>query len=461
MQQESPGGGLDAPAPTRALALAACGLAFEALPPDVVVLARHCLLDWLGVTLAGSGEPLARILRSQALEEGGNPQASLLPGGEKLPARLAAMVNGAASHALDYDDVHLGMGGHPTVPVMPAVLALAEAAGAPGQEFVTAFVAGFETECRLGALVIPGHYDAGWHATGTVGTFGAAAACARLLRLDAERFEQALGIAGAQAAGLKAMFGTMCKPLHAGKAAANGLLAASLAARGFTSNPAVVEAPQGFAATQAPGFDPERRPPAGEFHIRSVLFKYHAACFGTHATIEALRRLRQDHRLRPEDVEQVVLRVPPGALAMCNIAEPRTGLEAKFSLRFTAALALAGEGTQEADFSDRAASRPDLVALRDRVAVEVDPAAGPAETEVVLRVSGGATLRQRADMNVPATDLDAQWARLSEKFDGLAGPLLGEPGARRVREAVARVETLESVADLVALCVPPARVAAL
>ena len=172
-----------------------------------------------------------------------------------------------SAHALDYDDVNLAMPGHPSVAILPGLLALAEQRHSSGRDVITAFVAGYETACRIGSALQPGHYNLGFHATGTVGCFGAAAACARLLGLDAEATAQALGIAGTQAAGLKSQFGTMCKPFHAGKASQNGLLAARLAARGFSSRPDLVECEQGFALTHGPDFSPEAAlaAPAGGF----------------------------------------------------------------------------------------------------------------------------------------------------------------------------------------------------
>ncbi|MEP6871362.1 MAG: MmgE/PrpD family protein, partial [Anaerolineaceae bacterium] len=182
---------------TRALGARARAISFDSLPNDVVFLARQCVLDWMGVTLAGADEPLARILREEAIESGGNPQATIIAGGLRTSAQQAALINGAASHALDFDDVQMTMSGHPSVPIIPALLALAEHRGASGADFIAAFVAGFEMECRVGALVMPGHYSTGFHATGTLGTFGAAAACARLMGLNEEQWLNALGIAGA------------------------------------------------------------------------------------------------------------------------------------------------------------------------------------------------------------------------------------------------------------------------
>src|SRR5262249_51517142 len=247
---------------------------YDDLPQDVRALARQCVLDWLAVTLAGSRDELARILVDEAAEQGGKPAATLVGFTLRAPTQQAALVNGTVSHALDYDDVNLTMTGNPTVPLVASLLALGEARGASGRDFIAAFVAGYETICRVGTLVAPGHYGRGFHATATVGSFGAAAACAHLLGLDADKTATALGIAGTQAAGLKWMFGTMCKPLHAGKAAQNGLIGATLAARGFTSRGDVLECAQGFAATQSPDFHPDRAlddPPHG-YHLRDNLF---------------------------------------------------------------------------------------------------------------------------------------------------------------------------------------------
>ena len=226
---------------TRMLAARTSALNYDALPEEVRTLARQCVLDYFGVALAGADDPLVTILLDELAEAGGAAQAGIIGHKARLPALSAALLNGAIGHALDYDDVNLAMPGHPSVAILPGLLALAEARQSSGREVIAAFVAGYETACRIGSALRPGHYNLGFHATGTVGSFGAAAACARLLGFDAEATARALGIAGTQAAGLKAQFGTMCKPFHAGKASQSGLLAARLAARGFSSRPDLVE----------------------------------------------------------------------------------------------------------------------------------------------------------------------------------------------------------------------------
>ncbi len=445
----------DAPSLTATLASLGAACRYADFPPDVVFLAKQCLLDWVGVTIAGSGEPLATILQDEVREQGGNAQSTIIGTTTRVSVQQAALVNGAASHALDYDDVHTAMSGHPSVPVFPGLIALAEHRAASGCDLLTAFVAGFETECRVGLLVNPGHYAAGFHATGTLGTFGSAAACAWLLSLDEEQWRHALGIAAAQAAGLKSMFGTMCKPFHAGKAAANGLLAASLAARGFTSNPEALETEQGFAATQTTTFQPGRflAGPPDTFALRGVLFKYHAACFGTHSSIEGTLRLKEDHHIEPADVSAIRLRVPPAALSMCNIQEPKTALEGKFSLRFTTALALGHGDTSEAAFTDARVADPGLTSIRDRVTVIGDGSvAGGTEVTVALR--DGREFREIVDVNQPATDLERQWQRLVAKFRGLAIPVIGTARCEELIAAVAKVDELTDIRPILRLCTP-------
>src|SRR5262245_27643336 len=348
---------------TQSLAARAQAVRYDQLSPEARQLVRQCVLDYVAVTLAGAAEPLAAMVLAELAEQGGAPHATIFLHGGKLPALSAALVNGTASHALDYDDVNLAMPGHPTVAILPALLALAEETHASGADLIAAFVAGYETQCRIGLLVAPAHYDDGFHATGTIGAFGAAAACAHLMKLDAERTAHALGIAGTQAAGLRSLFGTMCKPFHAGKASHNGALAARLAKRGFMARPDILECDQGFARTHSADFNPERAmaPPPLGLHLRANLFKYHAACYLTHAAIEAARGLKAQHAIAPEQVKSVRIRVDRGCAGVCNIAEPRTGLEAKFSLRFTMALALAGADTSKLSvFSDEVTQNEEM-----------------------------------------------------------------------------------------------------
>ena len=431
------------------------GLRYEDLPESAIELAKHCLLDWLGVTIAGSREPLVSLLLDQAEEEGGNRVCSLVGQSHKCAPGWAALINGAASHALDFDDVVSSMGGHPSVPVFPALLASAEIRPTTGQQFISAFIAGFEAECRVGTLAAPGHYARGFHATGTVGTFGAAAACAHLHQFDSGKWQAAFGLAAAQAAGLKCMFGTMTKPFHAGKAAANGLLAARLAGRGFSANGEALEAEQGFIATQADGLNWEGVQAMGEdLGIAKVMFKYHAACYLTHATIEAVSQLQTEYQVADEDVAEIIVKVPPSHLRVCNIQEPKTGLEAKFSLRFTTALAFCGRRTDDYAFTDLAASDPDLISISNKVRVQpVDFLPNNYSSNVEIVLVNGQKLHSSADVSraTPHHEMPAQWKKLSAKFVGLVEPVLGADATRALIDSVASLETLDDMNSIISL----------
>jgi 2-methylcitrate dehydratase PrpD len=440
---------------TAALAQRNAAWQFATLPGDVRELARQCLLDWLAVAIAGAREPLTRMLAEEAREQGGHRQASVIGHGFATGCRQAALVNGAASHALDFDDVSPSLGGHPSVVLVPPLLALAATGRDGGAAFMTAFVAGYETMCRVGAAVSPGHQAAGFDPTATLGTFGAAAACARLLGLGADDTATALGIAATEAAGLKSMFGTMCKPLDAGRAGADGMLAAQLAARGFTSRGDAIEAAQGFAATHGPDFDPQaalREPDAG-LYLRRNLFRVHAAADGTHAAIEATRRLREQHGFRVDEVRSIVVHASAPCEGVCNIDEPRTGIEARLSLRHVVAMAAAGIDTAAlSSFTDELANDPGLAELRRRVRVELHAeCADPTQAEVVIRTADGAALRQRHDCGAPAVDLAAQRRRLERKFHSLAGPLLPAGNGDELLALVARLEELPDLSPLAGL----------
>jgi len=425
----------------------------DALPSDVREIARQCVLDWIGVALGGSGDHLTRILLDEAVSEGGKPAATVVGHAARVTASQAALINGSASHVLDYDDVNLALNGHPTAAILPALLALAESRRAGGKELIEAFVAGYEIACRTGLLVAPGHYARGYHATCTVGALGAAAACARLLKLHPERAAHAIGIAATQAGGLKSMFGTECKPFHAGMAAHNGLRAARLAAAGMVARPDALECRQGFAATLSPDFNPQAAlaDPA-RFFLRDNLFKYHASCYGTHASIEGLRQLRETNAIKPQDIKGVKLRVEKGSDAVCNIPNPRTALEAKFSLRFMAAAALTGSDTSDlAFFKDATTADAALCALRDKVCVELVSDWPMMAAEVVIETNDGRVHRVTHDAGVPGSDVELQGRRLVAKFERLARPVLGDERCGWLLHLLERVENTP-VADLMAAC---------
>jgi 2-methylcitrate dehydratase PrpD len=392
-------------------------------PPSAREQARLSLLDWSAVAVAGAGEPVSRIVREMLAEEAGTPESTVLGALYKLPARAAALANGTTAHALDYDDTHFGFTGHPSAPVIAAALARAEKSGVGGAALLDAILVGAEATCRIGRWLGKAHYERGFHQTATSGSFGAAAACARLMGLDEERVRHAFGIASTRSSGLKSQFGTMGKPYHAGMAAANGVEAVSLAARGFVSRPDGIECKQGFAGTHdGAGGDPRSilEGLGREFQFERVQYKYHACCHGTHAALEALLAIRRQSDIAPAAVERVVITVHPQWLQVCNIANPASGLEAKFSYRFTAALALAGMDTGAlATFADEICRRVDLIALRDKVSVETDPAMAEMAAAIRLQTAAG-TFTRAFDLESPAPQ--GQRDKLIAKARSLLGP---------------------------------------
>ncbi|MDB5483151.1 MAG: MmgE/PrpD family protein [Caulobacteraceae bacterium] len=440
-----------APSVTAALAAQISGMQLEGMPAAALTVAKQCVMDWIGVALAGRDEPLVRILLEELAPDDAPGGVSIFGHARRARIDDAVLINGAMGHALDFDDVILPMG-HPTAPVAPVALALAEQRGASGAEALAAFIAGVEAECRISRLMGPSHYAKGWHSTATTGTFGAATAAARLLGVSGEALTHAFGIAGTQAAGLKSVFGTMSKPLHAGTAARNGLLAARLAARGFTSDTDILGSKQGFADTQSSAVDAEAGlAPRDAPWVVEALYKYHAACYLTHDAIEAANQLRIEGRLTPELIEAVSVKVPSGHLGVCNIQEPATGLECKFSLRMTTALALAGEDTfQEALFCDETARRPDLVALRDKVSI--DPTQVGRGSVVTVRLKDSRVVSRQGDVSQPNRDLVAQQDRLERKFRHLTARALGGGRADAVIDICRHLETQPDLKRLAALC---------
>ncbi|WP_300517820.1 MmgE/PrpD family protein [Aliiroseovarius sp.] len=381
---------------------------------DARRMMRLSLLDWAACGRAGAGEPVARITRDMVLTEGGQGAASLFGSEATVPPRAAALVNGASSHALDYDDTHFAHIGHPSVAVIPAALAVAQVEGASGEAFLDACLVGIEASIRIGTWLGRSHYQIGFHQTATAGAFGATVAAARLMGLDPDRTAQALGVASTRAAGLKSQFGTMGKPYHAGLAAQTGVEAVQLARAGFQSNPAGLDGAQGFGPTHAgegnlSAFDGMNE----DWWILSISHKFHACCHGTHAMLEALATLPPAN-----SVDEVVVATHPRWLSVCNIPAPATGLEVKFSYAHVAAMALSGVPTGALQsFSDAVARDPALVTLAARVRVEADEAIR--ETAARVRVNG-----QEAEF-----DLDAPMALAlrQEKLLTKARALLGTP----------------------------------
>ncbi|WP_417208232.1 MmgE/PrpD family protein [Antarctobacter sp.] len=370
-------------------------------------------LDWAACGIAGQAEPVSVKTRALIVEEGGAAQATLFGGG-RAPMRGAALVNGATSHALDYDDTHFAHIGHPSVAVLPAALAVGERYGKTLPQILEAARLGAEASIRFGLRFGRAHYQAGYHQTATAGAFGACLAAAELMDLTEDQTLHALGLVSTRASGLKSQFGTMGKPFNAGIAASNGVESAWLAAQGFISNPDALDTTNGFVQTHICDGDTVQPPGA---LLETLSHKYHAGCHGLHATLEALALLP-----RPDatQVKAVTITTHPRWLTVCNIAAPRTGLETKFSYRMVAALALLGHDTAALDtYSDALCVDPQITALRDRVTVQTDDTL--TETEALVTLDTDGSYEAHFDLEAPMP-LDTRANRLRAKAAALAGP---------------------------------------
>ncbi|MFY9237535.1 MAG: MmgE/PrpD family protein [Roseovarius sp.] len=386
--------------------------------------ACHALLDWAGVTLASVNDPLVKLLIEEAQTRG--PGSPVIGTKHRCAPAIAARVNGAASHVLDFDDINKRMRGHPSVAILPAVLAACD--DHTGAQVIDALITGTEVACALGEMLGEAHYLRGFHTTATVGTVAAAAGVCRLLRLDQDASGRALSIAATQAAGLRAMFGTMVKPLHAGLAAERGLMAARWVVLGMSAPLDGIEHPQGLGPVLSDGFHPYniRPDPSAPFGIEENVYKRHAACYYTHSAIEVVQALCRDHGLTLSKIERVTIGLQPGLHSVCDIKEPTTGLEVKFSIRHLVAMALSGRDTTNPEgFTEALAMDPDLVQLRQRVTVS------PLETDnrmlasATITTSDGKRVDRQCDVSAPASDLSAQENDLTAKFLRLARPILG------------------------------------
>ncbi len=394
-----------------------------------------------------------------AREQGGACEATVFGHRFRTPATEAALVNGTSGHALDFDDVSMSMRGHPSVPVVPAVIALGEKLGSSGREVSEAFVLGFEIECKVGRLIGAPHYALGWHPTSTFGTLGATAASARLLQLDADRTQAAIGIGASLASGARRNFGSMTKPLHAGWAARNGVVAAGLAARGFTADAMTLEAEDGWlhAASGGAQFDPSAIGRLGDpWEILSpgIGVKLYPCCYFTHLSIDASLSIAPAINGHSASVERVDVSVSPGTTMVLRKTLPASGLEGKFSLEYCVAAALGDGAVTLGTFTDEAIVRPDARQLMKLVRVSEDgppasdPMGGSAQVTVRFRdrepVQSECAEIPRGDPRNPLS-----WEQLSAKFRDCAIPAMPDERIDRVIRMIDTLDELEDIRDLI------------
>ncbi|MDH5263801.1 MAG: MmgE/PrpD family protein [Betaproteobacteria bacterium] len=398
--------------------------------------AHRTFLNWVGCAVGAARHEAAQAALDAAAMLQPAPQSTVLGRSERVDMASAALVNGISSHTFDFDDTHLKTIIHPAGPVASAILALAETTGASGRQLLDALVLGIDVSCRLGNVMYPDHYDRGWHITGSTGTLGAAAGCARLLGLDEERTAMALGIAASQPVGMREQFGTMTKPFHPGGAARAGLLSALLAKHGFTASPRAIEAPRGYVQVVSTKCDwKEATDELGRrFEISFNTYKPFACGIVIHPSIDACVQLRA-RGVRADDVERVELRVHSLVLELTGKKEPQDGLQGKFSVYHGCAAGLLFGRAGEAEYDDAIVRREDVTALRRKVVATVDDSIDEASADVTAVLRDGRRERVFVEHAIGSLERPMTDADLEGKFRTLAEPVIGAERAARLMAA--------------------------
>ena len=411
--------------------------------------AHRTFLNWAGCAVGAAQHDTAQaaLAAVQVLQPAA--QATLLGRHERVDVASAALINGISSHTFDFDDTHLKTIIHPAGPVASALLALAELTGASGRALIDALVLGIDVSCRVGNAMYPDHYDRGWHITGSTGMLGAAAACARLLQLDAPRTAMALGIAASQPIGVREQFGTMTKPFHPGAAARAGLMAALMAQHGYTASSRALEAPRGMMQTISTKNDwPQVTSELGQrFEISFNTYKPFACGIVIHPSIDACAQLRAQG-VAPQLVERIELKVHSLVLELTGKKEPADGLQAKFSVYHGCAAGLSFGRAGEDEFADAIVNRADMVALRRKVVATVDDSIDEASADVTAVLTDGRRVRVFVEHAIGSLARPMSDAQLEAKFHGMADPVLG---AERCSALIQACWGLGQAADLRAL----------
>jgi len=437
---------------TRTLARYIVSAKPEDLPASVRKEAARTLLNWVGCAVGGSRHETVGIAISALSPFSGAAQARILGRKERLDILHAALINGISSHVLDYDDTHTHNIVHPAGPVISAILALSEHRPISGTDFVNALVLGVDVECRIGNSVYPKHYDVGWHITGTAGVFGSAAASGKLLGLSEQQMLWALGLAATQPVGLQEMFGSMTKSFHPGRAAQNGLTAALLASKGFTSSEQSLEAKYGWVnvVSTAHNYNDITGKLGKEFEISKNTYKPFACGVVMHATIDGCIQLRNENKLAPADIDRVELKVHPLVMQLTSKTSPQTGLEGKFSIYHAASVALAEGGGGIDQFSDRAVRDRTVAGLRERISTVIDSSLHEDQVRIALTTKQGRRIDKFVEHAVGSLEHPMSDKDLETKFAGLANGILSETNQRKLMDLCWTVEKLpkaSAVAD--------------
>jgi 2-methylcitrate dehydratase PrpD len=436
---------------------------YSDIPPDVLDLGRKSLLDGFGLALAGSASVMAPLVRQYLQNLGVNGKAAVIGSNLKAPARFAAFANGVSIHADDFDDTQLsaakdrvyGLLTHPSVTTLPPAFAMCELAQRSGKEFMLAYHVGVEVETKIAEAIDPRHYNDGFHTTGTCGSFGSAAACAKLRGLDAMQTAYALGVAAAEGGGLRDNFGSMTKPFHAGHAAENGTVAVDLAALGWTAAPDILEGPLGFFQAAGGGFDPgsivNRLGKPWTFASPGVSIKPFPSGSLTHPAMGEWLGMIRKYDIKPADVEKIDIGTSHNLTTTLYHHRPTTGLEGKFSMEFGLSILVLDRKAGLNEYQDAVVRRPDVQAMIQRVNFHVDPvaeAAGFDKMTSILKVTlkDGRVLTGRADFAKGSPANPMAFDEVADKFRGCAE--FAKWPKEKTEAAIKFVKTLESAPDM-------------
>ncbi len=434
---------------------------YEDLPSEVVASAKKSFLDTVGVCIGGSAEPGPRLLVRFVKDSGGNPAASVVGHGFRTSPQHAAWVNGTSADVNGWADFSVSHMSHPSVSVCPAVWALGESRRAPGREVLAAYILGVEVTNKIAAGVKPHFHRKGWHAIGVCGTFGAAAAAGKLLGLDAARMASALGIAGAEASGIKVSMTTMAKPYAAGRSARDGIGAAVLAGMGFTGPADVFEGRDGFLQTFGDGASGERilehLGDPYEFVWPGLTFKAYPSCTHTHTAIEATLDLKRRHGIVPSDVAAVQCSVSPVVADFLAWTSPRDRIEARFSMQFCVASALVEGKVDAGNFTDEKVRSPEVVELMRKVRMDVSPElarlgynpdVAPSGCTVTITLKDGRRYTKPVNRGPWEPPNAPSWDDLAAKYRRCAGPVLPDARIAESIDLLARLEQLDDISRL-------------
>ena len=435
---------------TRTLARYIVNGRYEDLPANVRKEGTRTLLNWVGVAVGGAHHETVDRAVAALGPFSGPSQASVLGRKERFDIMNTAFINGVSSHIFDFDDTHLKTVIHPAGPVVSAILALSEYRPVSGREFLNALVLGVETECRIGNAVYPNHYDIGWHITGTAGVFGAAAAAGKLLGLTEQQMVWALGLAASQPVGLRESFGSMNKSFNPGRAANNGLFAALLAAKDYTSSEGMIEAKRGWANTISTKQDYREITEGLGQRYEAALNTYKPFACGIviHPAIDAAIQLRNEYQLTPEMVDRIELRVHPLVIELTGKKTPQIGLEGKFSVYHSVAAAMIDGAAGEKQYSDRAVRDARTIALRDKVNATVDPAIKAEQVDMTVKLKDGRTLHKFIAHAIGSVEVPMSDKQLEAKFSDLAEGVLPAAKVRALMDACWKVEQLPDAAAI-------------